>query len=198
MAWVQRVVLWLTFKGDLCAQIPELLRAPTDICDCNTNGFVQKTEEDLLPHTSVGHSWCRNGINTILVCSPRIILYICRKLFVQRDVTRRKKCRETNYTHPAQHNARHDLQPPRRWWDRRMSDEGERMEDGGEATWERRSPRWPRCCGRMWCAGVGPHRHAHKQKGECIRQATQTSCSYCSATLGPSEIKGGVCTRVHI
>lgn len=128
------------------------------------NGFLQKTEEDLPPHTSVDHSWCRNGINTILVCSPRIILYIWRKLFVQRDVTRRKKCRETNYTHPVQHNARHDLQPPRRWWDQRMSDEGEGMEDGGEATWERRSPRWPRCCGRMWCAGVGPHRHAHKQK----------------------------------
>lgn len=45
---------------------------------------------------------------------------------------------------------------------------------------------------------VGPHRHARKQRHKCIRQATQSSCSYCSARLGPSEIKCGVCTRVQI
>lgn len=38
-------------------------------------------------------------------------------------------------------------------------------------------------------AGVGPHRHAHKQRGECIREATQSSSRYCSATLGASEKK---------
>lgn len=38
-------------------------------------------------------------------------------------------------------------------------------------------------------AGVGPHRHAHKQRRECIRKATQSSSSYCSATLGASEKK---------
>lgn len=47
-------------------------------------------------------------------------------------------------------------------------------------------------------AGVGPHRHAHKQRRQCIREATQSSCSYCSAALGPSERKCGVCTRVQI
>lgn len=47
-------------------------------------------------------------------------------------------------------------------------------------------------------AGVGPHRHAHKQRRECIREATQSSCSYCSSRLGPFEIKCGVCTRVQI
>lgn len=47
-------------------------------------------------------------------------------------------------------------------------------------------------------AGVGPHRHVHKQRRECIREATQKSCSYCSATLGPSERKCGLCTRVQI
>lgn len=41
-------------------------------------------------------------------------------------------------------------------------------------------------------AGVGPHRHAHKQRRECIREATQSSGRYCSGTLGASEkIKSG-------
>lgn len=38
-------------------------------------------------------------------------------------------------------------------------------------------------------AGVGPHRHAHKQRRECIREATQSSGRYCSVTLGASEKK---------
>lgn len=79
-----------------------------------------------------------------------------------------------------------------------MSDEGEGMEDGRGGNVGTEVSQVATLLWKDVGAGVGPHRHAHKQRRECIREATQSSSSYCSAPLGPSEKKVWVCTQVPI
>lgn len=50
-------------------------------------------------------------------------------VFAQRNVTWWKKCQKTNWSDLVQHNGRHNLPPPRRWWERRTRDGVKR--DGG-------------------------------------------------------------------
>lgn len=88
-----------------------------------------------------------------------------------------------------------------------MSGEGEGMEDGGEATWERRSPRWPRCCGRMWALvwdhtgtrtnrDVNVYARPHKAQAVIVppsweRPKKKSLGFYASAGLIPGSCAGG-------
>lgn len=109
-----------------------------------------------------------------------------RRPFVRENVTRRKKCRKTNYDMFVPHKRTSRRPASRCWWGWRITDGGKQ---GGKAGINVRLHRWPCCCaGRMW-ALVRPHTHtrAHTQarlhSGNSNKVNNCKSC-YCYAAVG--------------
>lgn len=83
-------------------------------------------------------------------------------VFAQRNVTWRKKCQKTNWSDLVQHNGRHNLPPPRRWWERSTRDGVKR--DGGRRRRSNRGMAVHLLGGHVAVEGCGhrsDHTHTH-------------------------------------
>lgn len=125
-------------------------------------------------------------------------------MFAQRNVTWRKKCQKTNWSDLVQHNGRHNLPPPRPWWERRTRDGVKR--DRGRRRRSNRGMAVHLLGGHVAVEGCGhrsDHTHSRRQKQKThmytravSKAAPGCSCSYCCAAVG-FELQGITTVRQY-